>query len=83
LECATEESVNIVGLPTHAVSALNLAVGVAFTLIDLLIESKQPVVFVTVNLTVKLPLPVKLCVGFLRVDVFAFPEFGSPKFHDH
>ena len=82
-EFAIDESANWVGLPTQAVSAVNFATGAALMLTVLLIESKHPVAFVTVKMTVKGPLWVKLCNGFFIVDVLGAPDVGSPKFHNH
>ena len=77
----TERSVNVVTIPWHGASAEKSAIGRAKISTDRVIEFIQLLMFVTVNVTVWIPVVVKVCEGFGNVDVLLVPEAGSPKFH--
>ena len=42
----------------------------------------HPLALVTVRVTVNGPRPLKLCVGFCRLEVLGAPDNGSPKSHN-
>ena len=81
-----EASVKIAGLPIHKFSTEKAATGEELTVTVFTpfgILSTHPLAFVTINLTVKVPLVLKEWVGFCKVDVLFTPEEGSPKFQFH
>lgn len=59
--------------------------GICFTVTTWLTDAWHPEALVTVSVTVKLcipdPVALKVCAGFICVDVLLVPEAGSPKFH--
>ena len=44
---------------------------------------RHPLLVVTTRLTLYVPQPLKTWVGFCKVELFAAPLAGSPKFHTH
>ena len=77
-----EASVNMAGLPRHMFSTEKEATGDGLTVTVFTpfgILSTHPFAFVTINLTVKVPLALKEWVGFGRVEVLFTPVEGSPK----
>jgi hypothetical protein len=75
-----ERSVNCVGVPRQAVSALNLAKGNRFIVTGFMIVSEQPEALETTSVTLYIPELINVWIGSGRVDVLNVPEPGSPKF---
>ena len=69
-------------LVPQSCSAVNEGVGCAATVTGITMVEEHPELEVAMSVTLNVPGPVKMCVGFCSVDVLFPAEAGSPKFHD-
>ena len=68
---------------TVSLAMVKSTLGRGATIISCVAVSAQPCVFVTINVTVKVPEAVNICEGLGNVEKLFTPELGSPKSQDH